>query len=200
MDVKASDLVARALALADLENTSFPTASENRTYINLAFYDVFQEAINEGEKYWFESVELVDGENDLPEDFYQLYDIKIVEKNRRIPRKQRNMGIDDTWYEIKKDKIILNKVPETAVMEYWPKPFELDPIQEGDVDLDFPNNIFYQICALKLAEYYKIKQGADISGIELLLENAWDTYYNVLNRDSDQPLTITDVYTYRRVI
>lgn len=198
--VKASDLVRRALQLADLENTSFPSAEENRTYISMSFFDVFQEAINEGEKYWFESTELNEGENNLPEDFYQLYDIKMVEKNRRIPRKQRNMGIDETWYEIKKDKIILNKVPETAVMEYWPKPFELDPLDSGDVDLDFPNNIFYQICALKLAEYYKIKQGADISGIELLLENAWDTYYNILNRDNDQSLTITDVYTYRRVI
>jgi hypothetical protein len=200
MVVKASDLIARALALADLENTSFPTSTENRTYINLAFADVYQESINEGEKYWFQSVDLDDGENSLPEDFYQLYDIKIVEKNRRIPRKQRNMGINDTWYEIRKDKIILNKVPEAAIMEYWPKPIELDPTQSGDVDLDFPNHIFYQICALKLAEYYKIKQSGDISGIELLLENAWDTYYKILGRDNDQPLTITDVYTYRRVI
>lgn len=200
MVVKASDLIARALALADLENTSFPTSTENRTYINLAFADVYQESINEGEKYWFQSVDLDDGENSLPEDFYQLYDVKIVEKNRRIPRKQRNMGINDTWYEIRKNKIILNKVPEAAVMEYWPKPIELDPTQSGDIDLDFPNNIFYQICALKLAEYYKIKQSGDISGIELLLENAWDTYYKILGRDNDQPLTITDVYTYRRVI
>jgi hypothetical protein len=107
------------------------------------------------------------------------------------------MGIDDTWYEIKKNKIFLNKVTETAVMEYWPKPFELNPAESGDVDLDFPNNIFYQICALKLAEYYKIKQGADISGIELLIENAWDTYYNILNRDNDQPLVITNVYNRR---
>ena len=251
MTVRASELIARGLALADLTNTSFPTAAENRTYINMAMYDIYQEAINEGQKYWFEEIEmphthsvthLVDNPNydpnetipnpdydpedpespetipnpnydprkkievvetvtdyELPDDFYQLHDLKEVETEYRIPRKQRNSSKDDKWYDIVKDKLVVSDRVNTVLkMSYFPKPFELDPTETGDVDLDFPDNMFYQICALKLAEYYKIKQGGDISGIELLLEEAWNTYRNILNRDLDQPLQITDVYQYKR--
>lgn len=253
MTVRASTLIARALSLADLTNTSFPTAEENRTYINLAFQDCYQEAINEGQKYWFEEIEmphthsvthLVDNPNydpnetipnpdydpedpespetipnpnydprekisvtetvtdmTLPDDFYQLYDLKD-EKEQRIPRKQRNSIKNEKWYDIVKNELkVSERVEGKLTMEYFPKPFELDPTETGDVDLDFPDNIFYQICTLKLAEYYKIKQSGDISGIELLLEEAWDTYRNILNRDLDQPVEITDVYeNYRRII
>lgn len=246
MNVKASDLIQRALALADLTNTSFPTSTENRTYINLAFADIYQELINEGQKYYFEEIEMphthetteyVDNpnydpretipnpdydpedpespetipnpsydprekiaqtvsvtDNELPEDFYQLYDLKD-ENGYRISRKQRNSTDKDKWYDIVKGNLVLSpRIIDKVKMEYFPKPFELDPTETGDVDLDFPDNIFYQICTLKLAEYYKIKQGGDISGIELLLEEAWNTYRNILNRDLDQPNVITDVY------
>lgn len=253
MTIKASTLIARALALADLTNTSFPTAEENRTYINLAINDIYQELINEGQKYYFETIEmphthnvshLVDNPNydpretipnpdydpedpespetipnpsydprekievtetvtdmTLPDDFYQLYDLKD-EKEQRIPRKQRNSIKNEKWYDIVKNELkVSEKVEGKLTMEYFPKPFELDPTETGDVDLDFPDNIFYQICTLKLAEYYKIKQNGDISGIELLLEEAWNTYRNILNRDLDQPTEITDVYeNYRRIL
>jgi hypothetical protein len=253
MTIRASELISRALALADLTNTSFPTAEENRTYINLAFADVYQEVINEGQKYWFETIEmprthsvthLVDNPNydpnetipnpdydpedpespetipnpsydprekipvthtvtdmTLPDDFYQLYDLKD-EKEQRIPRKQRNSIKNEKWYDIVKNELkVSERVEGKLTMEYFPKPFELDPSETGDVDLDFPDNIFYQICTLKLAEYYKIKQSGDISGIELLLKEAWNTYRNILNRDLDQPVTIVDIYeNYRRII
>lgn len=253
MNVKASTLIARALSLADLTNTSFPTAEENRTYINLAINDIYQELINEGQKYWFETIEMphthtvteyvtnpdydpretipnpdYDPEDPespetipnpnydprekiqvshtvtdmtLPDDFYQLYDLKD-EKEQRIPRKQRNSIKNEKWYDIVKNELkVSERVEGKLTMEYYPKPFELDPTETGDVDLDFPDNIFYQICTLKLAEYYKIKQNGDISGIELLLEEAWSTYRNILNRDLDQPTEIVDVYeSYRRII
>lgn len=247
MTVKASSLIERALALADLTNTSFPTSTENRTYINLAINDIYQEAINEGQKYWFETIEMprthtvteyvtnpdydpretisnpdYDPEdpdspetipnpdydprekipvshsvtdNQLPDDFYQLYDLKEKNTEYRIRRKQRNSTKNDKWYDIVGNNLILSdRIYDSVIMEYFPKPMELDPTEQGDVDLDFPDNIFYQICALKLAEYYKIKQGADISGIELLIEEAWNTYRNILNRDLDQNIVITDVY------
>lgn len=253
MNVKASSLISRALSLADLTNTSFPTAEENRTYINLAYQDIYQELINEGQKYYFETIEMprthtvteyvtnpdydpnetipnpdydpddpdspetipnpdydprekipvthIVTDMTLPDDFYQLYDLKD-EKEQRIPRRQRNSIKNEKWYDIVKNELkVSERVEGKLTMEYFPKPFELDPTETGDVDLDFPDNIFYQICTLKLAEYYKIKQGGDISGIELLLEEAWNTYRNILNRDLDQPTEITDVYeNYRRII
>ena len=253
MTIKASELITRALALAELTNTSFPTASENRTYINLAINDIYCELINEGQKYYFETIEMprthtiteyVDNPDydpretipnpdydpedpespetipnpdydprekipvshtvtdmTLPDDFYQLYDLKD-EKEQRIPRRQRNSIKNEKWYDIVKNELkVSERVEGKLTMEYYPKPFELDPTGTGDVDLDFPDNIFYQICTLKLAEYYKIKQGGDISGIELLLEEAWSTYRNILNRDLDQPTEIVDIYeNYRRIL
>mgnify|MGYP003307441111 FL=1 len=253
MNIKASQLIARALALADLTNTTFPTAEENRYYINLSWQDVYQELINEGQKYYFETIEMprthtvteyitnpdydpretipnpdYDPEDPespetipnpdydprekipvshtvtdmtLPDDFYQLYDLKD-EKEQRIPRRQRNSIKNEKWYDIVKNELkVSERVEGKLTMEYFPKPFELDPTETGDVDLDFPDNIFYQICTLKLAEYYKIKQNADISGIELLLEEAWNTYRNILNRDLDQNIVITDVYeNYRKIL
>lgn len=195
MIYKASTLIATALNLADLTNTSFPTATENRYYINLAFQDVYQQAINNGEKYWYEEQDLVVGENNLPEDFYQLADI-YFNRDNKIPRYNKNIR-QNNWYDIRNGKIIVHNksgdLPDLK-MEYYPLPQTLDPDGTGDVELDYPNNIFYHIIALKLAEYYKVKQNADISGIELLLGDAWDTYYNLINRDINQNLVINDVY------
>ena len=205
MTVKASELITRALALADLTNTSFPTSTENRTYINLAFADVYQELINEGQKYYFETIEIPVTHNvtdyQLPDDFYQLYDLKD-EKEQRIPRRQRNSTKNEKWYDIVKNEIkVSDRVEGKLTLEYFPKPFELDPTQTGDVDLDFPDNTFYHLVALYLARYYKIKQNADFTGIDLLIEEGWNTYRNILNRDLDQPVEITDVYeNYRRVL
>lgn len=195
MIYKASTIIGTALSLADLNNTSFPTADENRYYINLALSDVYQQAINNGEKYWYKEEDLNVGENNLPEDFYQLADV-YYNKTNKLPRYNKNIKTDK-WYDIRNNKLIVNNeygdLPDLK-MEYYPLPLTLDPQGTGDVELDFPNNIFYHIIALKLAEYYKIKQGGDISGIELLLEDAWTTYFNILNRDVNQNLVINDVY------
>lgn len=194
MIYKASSLIATALSLADLNNTSFPTAAENRYYINLAFMDVYQQAINNGEKYWYKEQDLSVGENSLPADFYQLADI-YYSKGTQLQRYNKNIK-QSRWYDIRNDKIIVHNEYgslEDLKMEYYPQPQTLDPEGSGDVELDYPSNIFYHIIALKLAEYYKIKQAGDISGIELLLEEAWDTYYNILNRDINQNLVMNDV-------
>lgn len=191
----ASQIVTDALNLADLQNTSIPTARENRLNINVALADVYQEAINAGEKYWFEELQ-VDGNSTLPDDFYQLYDIKDSHGNR-IERRQRNSFKTDRWYDIRGNILYLNNIEDTVTLEYFPEPPYLDPEETGDVELDFPNHIFYHILTLRLAEYYKIKQSGDISGIEMLLEQAWDTYRNILTRDLDQPKVITNVYNRR---
>ena len=195
MIYKASTIIGTALSLADLNNTSFPTADENRYYINLALSDVYQQAINNGEKYWYKEEDLNVGENNLPEDFYQLADV-YYNKTNKLPRYNKNIKTDK-WYDIRNNKLIVNNeygdLPDLK-MEYYPLPLTLDPQGTGDVELDFPNNIFYHIIALKLAEYYKIKQGGDISGIELLLEDAWATYFNILNRDVNQNLVVNNVY------
>lgn len=193
----ASSLVANALSMADLENTSFPTATENRLWINNAFADIYQKAIDNGEKYWYEITTLQNGDT-MPEDFYQLAD--IYDESGQIPRYSKNLRKTGKWYDIRNGSIILNpdySYPNLTI-EYFPKPVYLDPNETGDVELDFPNNIMYTLVSLKLAEYYKIKQNGDISGLEMLIEDMWDTYFDTMKSDDNQNTVITDVYHNNR--
>lgn len=193
---KASDLVTAAMKLADLENTGFISASENRMYINMAWESIYQDAINNGETFWNKTTTIKEGENDLPTDFYQLIDVTDNLENK-VLRKTKNDTKSDKWYNVYQNKIILNKCAE-ATVEYIPEPNTLDIEGEGDIELSYPKNILYNIMVMKLAEYYKVRQGGDIGGIELMLENALNQYYNMLNRDANQNLVIEDIYTGNR--
>lgn len=189
---KASDLVTAAMKLADLENTSFISSTENRMYINNAWEEIYQKAINIGEQYFLEEADLDIGENDLPEDFYQLYDIRDI-NNNPIKRWNKNCLKNERYYRIYKDKIYINGKPKDVKMTYYPAPQALDITGEGDVDLPFPNNIYKMLLVYKLAEYYKIRQNGDVSGIEALMENAWNVFYDTIERDDNENLVINDV-------
>lgn len=196
MTIKVSDLIKAALDLADLNNSSMPTVAENKFWINTAFARVYQKAINMGEKYYFtemevNSTDLVNGELPLPEGFYQLFDIR--KNNHPIRRYQKWMTSHDAYYDIRGNKLITNNVEAPYKIQYFHNPLELDTTVE-DPELDFPNHIFYQLCAIYLAKYYKIKQGADTAAIQLMEDEAWNTYFDVLTRDVNQPLVIQDVY------
>lgn len=203
MTIKISDIINAALSLADLTNSSMPTTDENKFWINTAFSRVYQKAINLGEKYYFtikhfpEEGQDASTEYDLPNDFYQLYDIRRAgdgEYNNIIRRYQKWMTNNDDWYDLRNNKLVLSKVREVDLY-YFNNPITMDILKE-DTQLDFPNHIFYQLCTIYLAEYYKIKQGADISALKMMEETAWNTYYDVLNRDVNQPLVIQDAYRH----
>lgn len=200
MNIKVSEIIRASLDLADLTNSSMPTADENKFWINTAFSRVYQKAINMGEKYYFtkksypEEGETASDEYDLPEDFYQLYDVRHGENSLVLRRYQKWMTNNDDWYDIRGDKLVLSK--ERAVdIYYFNNPITME-ISVADTQLDFPNHIFYQLCVIYLAEYYKIKQGADISALEMMKEEAWNTYYDVIARDVNQPLVIQDAYRH----
>lgn len=194
--IKSSDILKAALDLADLNNSSMPTVEENKFWLNSAFTRVHQQAINNGEKYFFNTADIttfVNDAADLPEDFYQLYDVRDLTNNYPIRRYQKYMTTE-TSYDIEGTKLVVRHAPTNGVKIYY---FKNPPvIYDGstDVTLDFPNHIFYQIVVVYLAQYYKIKQGADISALQVLSNDLWQTYYDVLRRDVNQPLVIQDVY------
>lgn len=194
---KASDLVLLAMKLADLEGTAFISSEENRSYINNAWAEIYQQAIDNGELFYLSSVTLSKGENNLPNDFHQVYNIKDHNWNA-LPKYNKDMRKSDVYYRIMNNKIYINGKDE-AEMEYFPGPSTLDIEGTGDVELDFPNNIYKQLLVLRLAEYYKIRQNGDISGIEILIEQAWKQFYDMLNRDSNQYGVIQDVNNVNRV-
>lgn len=199
MTLKISDLVRSALDLADLNNSSMPTVAENMFWINTAFSRVYQKAINMGEKYYFTETTVNDvdlNEDDtltLPSGFYQLYDIR--KNNHPIRRYQKWMTEHDAYYDIRGTKLVTNKVNTPYIIQYFNNPIEMN-ITTEDTQLDFPNHIFYQLCSIYLAEYYKIKQGADVSSLKMMEQEAWNTYYDVLTRDINQPLVIQDAYRH----
>lgn len=199
MTLKISDLVRSALDLADLNNSSMPTVAENMFWINTAFSRVYQKAINMGEKYYFTETTINDSDLNedntltLPSGFYQLFDIR--KNNHPIRRYQKWMTEHDTYYDIRGTKLVTNKVDTPYIIQYFNNPIEMN-ITSEDTQLDFPNHIFYQLCSIYLAEYYKIKQGADVSALKMMEQEAWNTYYDVLTRDINQPLVIQDAYRH----
>lgn len=194
---KASDLLLLAMKLADLENTAFISAEENRSYINNAWAEIYQQAIDNGELFYLNSTTLHQGENNLPSDFHQVYNIKDHNWNA-LPKYNKDMRKSDVYYKIMNNKIYINGKDEVE-MEYFPAPATLEVSGEGDVELDFPNNIYKQLLVLRLAEYYKIRQNGDISGIEILMDQAWNQFYDMLYRDANQYGVIQDVNNTNRV-
>lgn len=63
-----------------------------------------------------------------------------------------------------------------------------------NTQLLFPNNVYYNYLAYKLAVYYKIKQGADSSGVMAIGNNALETFYNTILKDTNEYVRIANVY------
>lgn len=63
-----------------------------------------------------------------------------------------------------------------------------------DTELLFPNNVYYNYLAYKLAAYYKIKQGADPNGIAALGSDALEVFYNTVLKDTNDFVRISNVY------
>ena len=88
---KASEIVQRAMTLANLQNSSFISATENRQVINDAFWALYQVMIDAGEVSMLKQIKqpvFTDGEYKLPDDFYQLYSVRdnygngVLRKNK----------------------------------------------------------------------------------------------------------------------
>ena len=63
-----------------------------------------------------------------------------------------------------------------------------------NTELLFPNNVYYTFMAYKMAAYYKIKQGADPSGVSALGADALKTFYDTLPRDENEYVRISNIY------
>lgn len=63
-----------------------------------------------------------------------------------------------------------------------------------NTELLFPNNVYYNYLAYQLAVYYKAKQGADASGMVSMAGAALKTFYDTLQRDTNESVRISNVY------
>lgn len=63
-----------------------------------------------------------------------------------------------------------------------------------DTVLDFPNSMYFTIMSYMLALQFKIKQGADSSGLMTELQTLEHTFYDTLSQDANEPIRIKNVY------
>lgn len=63
-----------------------------------------------------------------------------------------------------------------------------------DTKLNFPNSFYFTLLSYKLALAFKIKQGADVSQLSALYQDAENTFTNTLTSDDWSVTRITNVY------
>lgn len=66
----------------------------------------------------------------------------------------------------------------------------------NDILLNYPNSFFFQTMVYALAVQYKIKQGADASGLQAIYNGYYDNFMKSLPQDVYMPSRINNVYTY----
>lgn len=220
---KASEIVQRAMTLANIQNSSFVSATENRQLINDAFWALYQIMIDEGDVYFLQTIKhpaFNDGVYVLPDDFYQLYAIRDNYGNG-VLRKNKNTIKNGKCYDIRKrdiptevtviDPDTQQETTETVLVakpciinfnnalideiEYYPKPMTLDIEGTGDVELDVPSNAYYQCMLYFMAIWYKTRQGEDSTDIKALYEDAVANFTDTLKIDLNEYPQMRDVYT-----
>lgn len=221
---KASEIVQRAMTLANLQNSSFISATENRQVINDAFWALYQVMIDAGEVSMLKQIKhpvFTDGEYKLPDDFYQLYSVRDNYGNG-VLRKNKNTIKNGKCYDIRlRDYVETIEVPpeppatepttETVTVqratlinynhalideiEYYPVPKTLDVEGTGDITIDVPSNAYYQCMLYYMAIWYKTRQNEDTSAIEKLYDEAIATFTDTMKIDLNEYPQMRDVYT-----
>lgn len=138
---KASEIIDRALHLADIANTDFLTHKEHIDYINDAWKNVYQFLISKGDKSFVEEV-MLNGTNfngvtefDLPDDFYQIQSIREYQTNRQISRKADSESDASATYEVVNDKLRIYGTGGHLVMTYYKAPVYIT-FPDKDIDVD----------------------------------------------------------------
>ena len=136
-----TELIKRALDLADLRNSDFLSYSEQFHYVNDAYRTVYQDAINAGEQLYVKEC-LLDGagsrEYDLPDDLYQIIAITNNDGDA-VHRKDPRQAESTSGYEIKNNKLVLHNVIGGAVLKYIPVPETLTfraPSKEVEIPIE----------------------------------------------------------------
>ena len=212
------------MTLANIQNSSFVSATENRQVINDAFWQLYQIMIDAGEVFMLKQIKhpaFTDGVYQLPDDFYQLYSVKDNYGNG-VLRKNKNTIKNGKCYDIRlRDFEETVEVPpeppetepteETVIVqktclinynnaiideiEYYPKPKTLDIEGTGDVELDIPSNAYYQCMLYYMAIWYKTRQNEDASMVQELYEKAVADFTDTMKVDLNEYPQMRDVYT-----
>lgn len=163
---KATQIIDKALKLADLDNSEYISFGEHLQYLNDAYTLVYNDLINHAVDSYIVSVALNgNGTYDLPNDFYRLRSVVNV-NGGAIPRKQLNDSPHTFGYTLFNNKIRLDGIGTYAVLTYYPTPdtitFKPKEVEYGTFEADpisgFGNNVFLSngaIIDVTTSEYIK---------------------------------------------
>lgn len=180
---KASEIVQRAMTLANIQNSSFVSATENRQLINDAFWALYQIMIDNGDVFFLKTIKGIvfeDGIYVLPDDFYQLYAIRDHYGNG-VLRKNKNTIKNGKCYDIRKRDI----PTEVEVIDPATGEPEVDPETNEVITetvlvpkacvINFNNALIEEI------EYYPKPMTLDIEGEgDVTLEVPSNAYYQCM--------------------
>lgn len=146
---KASELIEKALNIADISNTDFLTHKENIEYINDAWKSVYQWLINKGDKQFVEEVELSGGgsngyvEYELPDNFYQMLSLKSS-NGFIVPRKAESESLNSATYEIVNNRLRLYGCTSNLILTYYVNPIWITyPDRPIEVEsLSYPDEVY----------------------------------------------------------
>lgn len=127
MKYKTSDIITKALQIADLTNSDFISWYEKVSMINDAYTMLYQKLIDIGDGSFVNDFIATYGENVLPPDFWQIKCINMVNNKTVTPVKRRadSEGYNTLSYEVRFDKLYINGTPCNSgdiVVSYWAKP------------------------------------------------------------------------------
>lgn len=180
---KASEIVSRAMTLANIQNSSFVSATENRQVINDAFWALYQIMIDAGEVIMLKSIKhpsFTEGVYQLPDDFYQLYSVKDHYGNG-VLRKNKNTIKNGKCYDIRlrdfeEEVTVID--PDTGEPEIDPETG--DPVTET-VIVQKTCLINYNNALIDEIEYYPQPKTLDIEGTgDVIIDVPSNAYYQCM--------------------
>lgn len=170
MQYKVSEIIKRALVLADIPNSQNLTYKDHNQYLNQAWRHLNQQFIDQGIKYFYDVVDVGIGYNDLPWDFYQIDCIKTY-SGYILPRHTNDMLENETSYDIIGNQLRIYNAFGAVKMYYWKKPVALTfPADKKEVELPIDLNTIdvWDIYDNKLVyvlensvHVYNLKEGTD---------------------------------------
>ena len=126
---KASDIIKRAMQLADLENSDFISFSEKLALLNESYQQLYQKGINKDVNAFVKYIHTQNVAITLPRDFYQLKAVNIDKNGYLEPvlRRPANQSTHDISYEILNNTLKINGYAGCGdiCIEYYPLPLSL---------------------------------------------------------------------------
>lgn len=193
---KASDIIKRAMQLADLENSDFISFSEKLALLNESYQQLYQKGINKDTNAFVKYIHTQNTAITLPRDFYQLKAVNVDKNGYLEPvlRRPANQSTHDLSYEILNNTLKINGYAGCGdiCIEYYPLPLSLTfpnvpksiSPQGSSTDrfLDLRNNIYVTANA---NNYITIGDITDSEVTEEISENSPTLYENFIYIEED---------------